>query len=117
VLARAEHSSLCNGVSNDVNGTAPTPPSDLASTLEDVPAQFESYKVEMGVDAGQLREDLARLQRQLGQAIDAAYAKATAKIEYLDSKSSLVRLSSGSICFRATADSSRAAGRAKSGSG
>lgn len=81
MLARAERSS-CGGINGDFNG-APPPSSDLVAELEDVQAQFESYKVEMGMDAEKLREDLAHAQRQLGQA-NAAFAKATAKIEFLD---------------------------------
>lgn len=85
MLARAERSSL----RGSVNGSAPVPPSDLVAELEDVQAQFESYKVEMGMDGEKLREHLAQAQRQLGQA-NAALAKATAKIEFLDGKSNLM---------------------------
>ena len=85
MLARAERSSRA-GVNGDVNGAAPAPSSDLVAELEDVQAQFESYKVEMGMDAERLREDLAQAQRQLGQT-NAALAKATAKIEFLDGRS------------------------------
>ena len=83
MLARAERSSLRGGVNGDVNGASPTPPSDLAAELEDAQAHFDSYKAEMSIDAAKLREDLVQAQRQLGQA-NAAFAKATAKIEYLD---------------------------------
>ena len=86
MLARAERSSLRGGVNGDVNGAAPAASSDLATELQDVQAQFESYKVEMGMDAEKLREDLVQAQRQLGQA-NAALAKTTAKIEFLDGKS------------------------------
>lgn len=89
MVARAERSSLRGGVNGDVNGAAPAPSNDLVAELEDVQAQFESYKVEMGMDSEKLREDLAQAQRQLGQA-NAAVAKATAKIEFLDGKSSSV---------------------------
>lgn len=89
MVARAERSSLRGGVNGDVNGAAAAPSNDLVAELEDVQAQFESYKVEMGMDAEKLREDLAQAQRQLGQA-NAAFAKATAKIEFLDGKSSSV---------------------------
>ena len=89
MLARAERTSLRGGVNGDVNGAAPAASSDLATELEDVQAQFESYKVEMCMDAEKLREDLAQAQRQLGQA-NAALAKATAKIEFLDGKSNSV---------------------------
>ncbi|KAG9315951.1 hypothetical protein JVU11DRAFT_3605 [Chiua virens] len=85
MLARAERTSSRATVNGDVNGAAPAASNDLVSELEDVQAQFESYKVEMGMDAGKLREDLAQAQRQLGQA-NAALAKATAKIEFLDGK-------------------------------
>ncbi|KAG8214434.1 hypothetical protein J3R82DRAFT_9457 [Butyriboletus roseoflavus] len=85
MLARAERSLLRGGVNGDVNGAAPAASSDLVAELEDVQAQFESYRVEMGMDAEKLREDLAQAQRQLGQA-NAALAKATAKIEFLDER-------------------------------
>ena len=89
MLARAERVPLRGGINGDVNGAAPVPPSDLVAELEDVHAQFESYKAEMGMDAEKLREDLVQAQRQLGQA-NAALAKATAKIDFLDGKSRCV---------------------------
>ncbi|KAF8443123.1 hypothetical protein L210DRAFT_3620711 [Boletus edulis BED1] len=85
MLARAQRTSSRGVVNGDVNGAAPAPSSDLVAELENVQAQFESYKVEMGMDAEQLREDFAQAQRQLGQA-NAALAKATAKIEFLDER-------------------------------
>ncbi|KAG6376921.1 hypothetical protein JVT61DRAFT_953 [Boletus reticuloceps] len=85
MLARAQRTSSRGVVNGDVNGAAPAPSSDLVAELEDVQAQFESYKMEMGMDAEKLREDLAQAQRQLGQA-NAALAKATAKIEFLDER-------------------------------
>lgn len=85
MLARAERSLLRGGINGDVNGAAPAASSDLVAELEDVQTQFESYKTEMGMDAEKLREDLAQAQRQLGQA-NAALAKTTAKIEFLDGK-------------------------------
>ncbi|KAG9308010.1 hypothetical protein JVU11DRAFT_2180 [Chiua virens] len=86
MLARAERSSLHTTVNGDVNGAAPAPPGDLVAELEDAQAQFESHRVEIGLDTEKLREDLVQAQRQLGQA-NAALAKATAKVEFLDGKS------------------------------
>ncbi|KAG6373979.1 hypothetical protein JVT61DRAFT_4608 [Boletus reticuloceps] len=83
MLTRAQCMASRGVVNGDVNGAAPAPSSDLVTELENVQAQFESYKVEMGMDAEQLREDFAQAQRQLGQA-NAALAKATAKIKFLD---------------------------------
>lgn len=85
MLARADRVGSRGSVNGDVNGAASTPPSDVVAELEDVQAQFESYKVEMGMDAEKLREDLVQAQRQLGQA-NAALAKASAKIEFLGGK-------------------------------
>ena len=113
MLARAERVSLRGGINGDVNGAAPTPPSDLVAELEDVQAQFESYKVEMGMDAEKLREDLIQAQRQLGQA-NAALAKNTARAEFLDGKSISVHNLLCLSCTRASTDDSGAIEYAKS---
>ncbi|KAH7885445.1 hypothetical protein F5I97DRAFT_1885511 [Phlebopus sp. FC_14] len=84
MLARAERS-IPHAVNGDVNGVAPPPPNHLVAELEDVQAQFESYKAEMGMDAVKLREDLTQAHRDLGQA-NAALAKANAKIDYLNER-------------------------------
>ncbi|KAF9242663.1 hypothetical protein BU15DRAFT_72775 [Melanogaster broomeanus] len=85
MLARADRSVPRSGVNGDVNGVLPAASSDLVAELEEVQAQFESYKTEMGMDAVTLREDLTQAQRELGQA-NAALAKADAKIEYLNER-------------------------------
>jgi nucleoprotein TPR len=67
-------------------GHGPTIQSDIAKELAEVQGQFEAYRMEMGVDAGRLREDFVVAQREASQ-LGAALAKANAKIEYLSGKS------------------------------
>lgn len=88
MLARADRSGLRVGVNGDVNGVAGPVQNDLAAELQDVQAQFEAYKAEMGSDSVKLREELQQAHRDLGQ-INTALAKANAKIEYLTGKPSL----------------------------
>lgn len=121
MLARAERvsSSSRGGVNGnaDINGAGPAPSSDLMAELEDVQAQFESYKAEMGMDAEKLREDLVQTQRQLGQA-NAALAKATTKIEFLDGKSrSVLDCSLAHLASSTSTHDSGAAEHAESRSG
>ncbi|KAG2147462.1 uncharacterized protein EDB93DRAFT_1147386 [Suillus bovinus] len=82
MLARAERSGLYAGVNGDINGAADPIKNNLAAELEDVQAQFEAYKAEMGTDSVKLREDLQQAHRDLGQ-VNVTLAKANAKIEYL----------------------------------
>jgi nucleoprotein TPR len=86
MLARAERSAPRVGINGDVNGAIPAASSGSVAELEDVQAQFESYKAEMGMDAVRLREDLTQAQRALGQA-NAALAKANANVDYLNGRS------------------------------
>ncbi|KAG6372685.1 hypothetical protein JVT61DRAFT_7448 [Boletus reticuloceps] len=88
MLTGVQCMSLHGVVNGDVNGAAPAPSSDLVTELENVQAQFELYKVEMGMDAEQLRKDFAQAQRQLSQA-NTVLSKATAKIEFLNDLDSL----------------------------
>ncbi|KAG1766147.1 hypothetical protein EDD22DRAFT_978513 [Suillus occidentalis] len=82
MLARAERSGLHAGVNGDVNGVTGPIKNNLAAELEDVQAQFEAYKAEMGTDSVKLREELQQAHRDLGH-VNVALAKANAKIEYL----------------------------------
>ncbi|KAG1780540.1 hypothetical protein EV702DRAFT_1078352 [Suillus placidus] len=82
MLARAERSGLHAGVNGDINGVAGSIKNNLAAELEDVQAQFEAYKTEMGTDSVKLREELQQAHRDLGQ-VNVTLAKANAKIEYL----------------------------------
>lgn len=59
--------------------------SDTAKELAEIQSQFEAYRMEMGIDTGKLREDLAAAQREVGQA-GASLAKANAKIEFLSDR-------------------------------
>jgi nucleoprotein TPR len=99
MLSRAEHSAAGAGIprnsitNGDVNGYHEgTGTSDLAKELSDVQNQFESYRTEMGVDSVRLREEVVLAQRETSH-LGAALAKANAKIEYLNGKSSLTILS------------------------
>jgi nucleoprotein TPR len=85
MFARAERSGLHAGINGDINGVPGSIKSDLAVELEDVQAQFEAYKTEMGTDSVKLREDLQQAHRDLGQ-VNVTLAKANAKIEYLTGK-------------------------------
>ncbi|KAF8843385.1 hypothetical protein BDN67DRAFT_924393 [Paxillus ammoniavirescens] len=85
MLARAERSAPRVGINGDVNGVIPAASNGSVAELEDVQAQFESYKAEMGMDAVRLREDLTQAQRALGQA-NAALAKANANVDYLNER-------------------------------
>lgn len=88
MLARAERSSAATGATagpvvtiNGYHEGAETQ-TDVARELAETQSQFESYKSEMGEDSGRLREDIVVSQREVGQ-LNAALAKANAKIEYL----------------------------------
>lgn len=88
MLARAERSSAAMGATagpvvtiNGYHEGAETQ-TDVARELAEIQSQFESYKSEMGEDSGRLREDIVVSQREVGQ-LNAALAKANAKIEYL----------------------------------
>jgi nucleoprotein TPR len=85
MLARAERSGLHAGVNGDINGVTGPIKNNLAAELEDVQAQFEAYKAEMGTDSVKLREELQQAHRDLGH-VNVTLAKANAKIEYLTGK-------------------------------
>lgn len=85
MLAWAEHSGLHAGVRSGVNGIAGPVKDNLAAELEDVQAQFEAYKAEMGVDSAKLGEELQQAYHDLGQ-VNVTLEKAKAKIEHLTGK-------------------------------
>ena len=88
MLARSEKNSpLSQAVMLNGAGVT-TGQTDLAKELEDVHGQFETYRKEMGVDSGRLRDELITAQREVNQ-MGAALAKANAKIEYLTGQFSL----------------------------
>lgn len=90
LLARAERSSGAAGVGVEANtgmngyreessgGVAP----DMAREFAEIQNQFESYRTEMGLDSVRLRDEVIASQREVGQ-LNAALAKANAKIDYL----------------------------------
>jgi nucleoprotein TPR len=90
LLARAERSSGASGVGADADtgvngyhegssgGAAP----DMAREFAEIQNQFESYRTEMGMDSVRLRDEVIASQREVGQ-LNAALAKANAKIDYL----------------------------------
>lgn len=90
MLARAERSSAATGavaglvptINGFHEGSGPESQTDMAQEFAEMQNQFESYKSEMGVDSGRLREEVVASQREAGQ-LNAALAKANAKIEYL----------------------------------
>jgi len=87
MLARADRSGLHANINGDANGIAGPFQNDLAAELQDVQAQFEAYKAEMGVDSVKLREELQKAHREIGQ-VNIELAKAKAKIDYLGGKHS-----------------------------
>jgi nucleoprotein TPR len=62
---------------------------ELAKELAETQNQFTVFKTEMGLDSVRLREDLLDSQREIGK-LNAALAKANAKVEYLNGGSWLV---------------------------
>jgi nucleoprotein TPR len=82
MLARAERSGARMGVNGD-GGVAGPVQNDLAVELQDVQAQFEAYKAEMGMDSVKLRDELQQAHRDLGQ-VNIELAKAKARVEYLN---------------------------------
>ncbi|KAL0058021.1 Protein mlp1 [Marasmius tenuissimus] len=59
--------------------------SELAQELAETQSRFNAYRTEMGVDVGRYREDAASAQREAA-ALQAALAKANAKIDYLSDR-------------------------------
>ncbi|KAL0576947.1 Protein mlp1, partial [Marasmius crinis-equi] len=60
--------------------------SELAEELAEMQSRFNAYRTEMGVDVGRYREEAAIAQRE-SAALQAALAKANAKIDYLSDRS------------------------------
>jgi nucleoprotein TPR len=77
MLARAE--ARAPGSTAGINGVSD---SELAKELAEIQSQFETYRSEMGTDTIKLREDVMLAQKEAAQ-LDAALAKANARIEYL----------------------------------
>ena len=92
MLARSEKSSALPQAAA-LNGVVTTGQTDLARELEDVHGQFDTYRKEMDVDSGRLRDELIAAQREVNQ-MGAALAKANAKIEFLTGRylSFLIRI-------------------------
>lgn len=121
MLARAEKSGTSAGNVARVNGIgtqhleSSEVQSNSAKELVEIQSQFEAYRMEMGVDANKLREDLAMAQREAGQA-GASLAKANAKIEFLSGTlmiiSSLSHLISVQISYRSSSNEPRTIGYA-----
>lgn len=82
MLVRSEKASAIPQAAILNGEVATTGQGDLAMELEDVHGQFETYRKEMGIDSGRLREELIESQREANQ-MGAVLAKANAKIEYL----------------------------------
>lgn len=87
LLARAERStggpSAPSDAERGINGLHEVQmPGDVSRELAEMQSQFESYRTEMGMDSVKLREEAIAAQREAGQ-LNAALAKANAKIEYL----------------------------------
>ncbi|KAF9255642.1 hypothetical protein L218DRAFT_1081738 [Marasmius fiardii PR-910] len=59
--------------------------SELVQELAEIQSQFDAYRKEMGLDVGRLREETVATQRESAQ-LQAALAKANAKIEYLSDR-------------------------------
>lgn len=70
---------------NGINGHDAGSDTEPSEELAEVQTQFESYKTEMSLDSGKLRQALLDSQREAAQ-VSTALAKANAKIEYLNGK-------------------------------
>jgi nucleoprotein TPR len=95
LLARAERSSGASGAGTGAEGdggvngyhegaSGGVQP-DMAREFAEMQTQFESYRTEMGMDSVKLRDEVVAAQREAGQ-LNAALAKANAKIEYLSGR-------------------------------
>lgn len=80
MLTRAEAATRIDTSGSVAGGTVAS--GDPAKELAEVQSQFDVYKLEMGVDSGQLRDELIAAQRELNT-MSAALAKANAKVEFL----------------------------------
>jgi nucleoprotein TPR len=112
MLARAGNAARVNGIGahHELSGL----PSDTAKELAEIQSQFEAYRMEMGIDTGRLREDLAAAQREAGQA-GASLAKANAKNEFLSGALMISVLPSyvfAQPCYRSSPNESRTTGHA-----
>jgi len=86
MLARAEARAPGSAASiNGDSGFNGVSDSELVKELAEVQSQFETYKSEMGTDTIKLREDVMLAQKDVAH-LEAALAKANARIEYLTGK-------------------------------
>ena len=78
LLARAERSGAGKDSHGQANGAATE--SDIAKELAEIQEQFDTYRVETGVDSVRLRDDAVAAQREVAQ-LSTQLAKANAKLE------------------------------------
>ena len=78
LLTRAERSGAVKDLHGQANGTATE--SDIAKELAEIQEQFDTYRVETGVDSVRLRDDAVAAQREVAQ-LSTQLAKANAKLE------------------------------------
>lgn len=92
MLARAEKTGNTQGINGIIDRHPQTDATqdEPANELAEVQSQFETYRMEMGVDSGKLREALMAAQREAGQ-LGAALAKANAKIEFYSGMFNLIK--------------------------
>jgi nucleoprotein TPR len=76
--ARSDTSGVANGAIAAASG-------DLEKELAEVQSRFDTYKLEMDIDSGRLRDDFLAAQREVN-ATSASLAKANAKVEFLTGK-------------------------------
>ncbi|KAG6916321.1 hypothetical protein DXG01_007371 [Tephrocybe rancida] len=82
MLAREKsgNSSHVNGISEQQNLTPA--PADVVQELTETQNQFEAYRLEMGIDAGNLQKALIATQKE-ASGLQVSLAKANAQLEYL----------------------------------
>lgn len=88
MLARAEKAGAATGANTSYAGEhalAGVAQTDAARELAEMQSQFEAYRMEMGIDSGKLRDDLAAAQREIGQ-LGASLAKTNARYEFLNGR-------------------------------
>jgi len=81
MLARVEKNPGLSAVAVIGDGST-SEQNELAQVLAETQSQFEAYKTETDVDSSRLRDELAAAQKDMNH-LEAALAKANAKVEYL----------------------------------